>query len=330
MKHSRPPTGEAPPVPVQRVAEPAEPPAAQPPVSLRPLWQDPRRTVLETSRYDRVAQAAAATVIRDYSSSFSLACRLLSRPVRRHVRNVYALVRLADEVVDGPLARQAPERATALLDRLEQDTAAALRDGYSTNLVVHAFALTARACAIEQQLVTPFFTSMRADLAVTQHDEVSFARYVYGSAEVIGLMCLRVFLAEGSAAPGATEAQLVDGARRLGAAFQTLNFLRDLAADHEVLGRSYFPGVDPAHLTEADKHQILDEADGNLAAAGRVISLLPVGSRRAVAVAAAVFAELSRRLRRTPAEEILGRRISVPPAVKARIALTTSLRERPV
>jgi 15-cis-phytoene synthase len=329
MKLWRPPAEAGTPVIVQRVAQRAESPEAQPAVSLRNARQDTRRAVLETSRYDRVAQAAAATVIRDYSSSFGLASHLLSRPVRQHVRNVYAFVRLADEVVDGPQARQTPERAAALLDRLEQDTAEALREGYSTNLVVHAFALSSRVCSIDQQLVAPFFASMRADLTVTHHDEASFARYVYGSSEVVGLMCLRVFLAEGSAAPGATEAQLVDGARRLGAAFQTLNFLRDLAADHEHLGRSYFPGVDPAHLTEADKHQILDDADANLAAAVRVISLLPVGSRRAVAVAAAVFAELSRRLRHTPAEEILVRRIRVPAAVKARIALTTSLRRGP-
>jgi phytoene/squalene synthetase len=295
-------------------------------MSLRPSIRDV--PVADAVLYDRVAQAAAATVIRDYSSSFGLACRLLSRPLRGHVRNVYALVRLADEVVDGPLGVRAPGRAAALLDRLEQDTFEALRDGYSTNLVVHAFALTARTCGIAPELVTPFFASMRADLTVTRHDESSFARYVYGSAEVVGLMCLQVFLAEGQPAPGASEEQLREGARRLGSAFQKVNFLRDLGADHEGRGRSYFPGVDPAALTELEKHRILDDVDADLAAARPTIGLLPDGSRRAVAVAAAVFTELSRRLRRTPADQVVAGRVRVPSTVKARVALT-SLAQRP-
>ena len=301
-------------------------------MSLR-LPRDLRRPVTDSDRYDRVARAAAVGVIRGYSTSFGLACALLHQPVRDHVRNLYAMVRLADEIVDGPLGVSAPERAEIVPDRLEQDVGDARRDGYSSNLVVHAFALTARACGIGTDLVTPFFASMRADLTVREHDAESFERYVHGSAEVVGLMCLRAFLADLSGpdpSPAARAAydELAPGARRLGAAFQKVNFLRDLAADHRLRGRRYLPGIDPAHLTEADKHRVLDDLDADLAAAAPAVRRLPRSSRRAVAVAHALFAELADRLRATPAEAIAaGRRVRVPDAVKARIAVASIARQ---
>ncbi|WP_295702745.1 squalene/phytoene synthase family protein [Lapillicoccus sp.] len=298
-----------------------------------PLRSTRRPVASDTDLYDRVAQEAAATVIRYYSTSFGLACRLLGQPVRDRVRNVYALVRLADEIVDGPLGVHHPARAGALLDRLEEDTAEAVRDGYSTNLIVHAFALTARACAIEDDLIAPFFASMRADLTVREHDATSFDGYVYGSAEVVGLMCLRIFVADGAAAPDATPGvpvgydDLAPGARRLGAAFQKINFLRDLADDHEQRGRSYFPGIDPDHLTEDDKGRILDDIDADLAAAAAATRDLPRSSRRAVATAQSLFTELAVRLRATPAESLRRERVRVPSATKARIALTAVVRD---
>src|SRR4051794_4068661 len=227
------------------------------------------RTATDQQVYDRVARGAAAVVIRDYSSSFGLASRLLRGPVRSQVRNIYALVRLADEVVAGALALERPKRAADLLDRLESETLETMRDGYSTNLVVHAFALTVRECGIDERLVTPFFASMRTDLTVRQHDRHSFEEYVHGSAEVVGLMCLRVFLACPRAGDGqASYDELACGAGRLGAAFQKVNFLRDLAADYHERGRSYFPGIDPQRLSETDKHRLLDDIDADLVAAG--------------------------------------------------------------
>lgn len=286
----------------------------------------------EQLQYDEVAREAAAMVIRAYSSSFGLASRLLKEPVRGRIRDVYAFVRLADEVVDGPIGVARPERAAAALDRLEAETAEALVDGYSPNLVVHAFALTARRCGIDEELITPFLRSMRADLTVTEHDEASFADYVYGSAEVVGLMCLRVFLVdEGSGAPASrpTPAQVADletGARRLGAAFQKVNFLRDLGEDFRERGRRYFPGIDPAALTEADKHRLLDDIDADLAASRASVTALPRSSRVAVAAAHSLFDELSGRLRATPAVEIAQHRVRVPAAVKNRVAMTSLVR----
>lgn len=286
------------------------------------------------STYDRVASESAALVIRSYSTSFGVASRLLAQPVRTHVCNIYALVRIADEIVDDPdLPMTAPERAE-LLDRLQDDTERALRQGRSSNLVVHAFAMTARGCGIGLDLVLPFFDSMRTDLHVTEHDDASLERYVYGSAEVVGLMCLRTFLAApdaGSARSRGSEAgyeQLAPGARRLGAAFQKVNFLRDLAEDYDQLGRTYFPGLGIEDFTDRERDVILDDIDADLDAAAGVIPLLPDSSRRAVAAAHTLFGELAGRLRVTPAEQIRRQRVSVPSAVKAQLLLRTLVSRR--
>ena len=273
------------------------------------------------SLYDRVAEETAGVVIRRYSTSFGLASRLLTPEVRRHIENIYALVRVADEIVDGGAveAGVAPDGVAQLLDAFERETDAAMTLGYSTNLVIHAFALTARSTGFGPELTRPFFASMRADLSEIEHDAESFDLYVYGSAEVVGLMCLKAFLV-GVNHMETDAAALVHGARRLGAAFQKVNFLRDLAADYSELGRSYFPDVDVATFTEADKVRLLDDIDADLAASARVIPMLPASSRRAVALAQGLFAELSNRLRATPARELLNSRVRVPNPVKLRIA----------
>lgn len=266
--------------------------------------------------YDRTAGAAAAAVISAYSTSFSLASRLLGSRVRGHVRNVYALVRVADEVVDGPAAAAGlpPAGTRALLDELESETLGALRRGFSTNLVVHAFALTARECGIGPELVDPFFAAMRTDLDIRRHDAASHDVYVYGSAEVVGLMCLRVFLGAGCRVDTdpAAAALLTDGARRLGAAFQDVNFLRDLPDDADRLGRDYLGVADAAGRTA-----VLDRIDADLATARTAIPLLPEDCRRAVTAAHDLFAALSARLRRTDDDR---RRVSVPAALKAVLA----------
>jgi phytoene/squalene synthetase len=272
--------------------------------------------------YDTVSEGSSALVIREYSSSFGLASRLLAEPVRTQVRNVYALVRVADEIVDNPDPELAAGPRERMLTWLHQDVRHALDTGYSGNLVVHAFARTAVAVGIEDELVAPFFASMRMDLDTREHTQESFERYIYGSAEVVGLMCLRAFLAapDGPADRGAAYDALAPGARRLGAAFQKLNFLRDLAEDHDVLHRGYFPGLDLERFCDADRNRILDDIDADLAAAAAVVPDLPASSRRAVSAAHATFAELADRLHATPAPEIRRARVRVPGPVKLRIA----------
>lgn len=265
--------------------------------------------------YDRTAQQASAAVIEAYSTSFALACRLLGPRVRAHVRNIYALVRVADEVVDGAAEEAGLPVATQriLLDEFEVETLTALTRGFSTNLVVHAFARTARECGIGADLVRPFFASMRTDLTETSHDAASHDAYVYGSAEVVGLMCLQAFANAGREAPEEVDPALVDGARRLGAAFQDVNFLRDRADDRGRLGRDYL-GIDEGG--SGTRAEVLDRIDHDLDAAARTIPLLPADCRRAVTTAHGLFAELARRLRQDDGTQ----RVSVPNPVKATIA----------
>ena len=271
--------------------------------------------------YSDTAHLAAARVLGAYSTSFSLATRLLPPRVRGMIEDIYALVRVADEVVDGPAheAGLAPAECRSTLDALETETYAALRSGFSANIVVHAFAATARTVGIDASLVRPFFAAMRRDLDPTVAlSDGEFRTYVHGSAEVVGLMCLRAFL-HGHPVTPATRDRLEEGARRLGAAFQKINFLRDLGDDEDRLGRSYFPdsadGVD-----DERKAVIVKDIDADLDAARAAIPLLPAGPRRATALAAGLFAELNDRLRRTPTARLRGHRVSVPTAVKLRIA----------
>ncbi|WP_411700938.1 phytoene/squalene synthase family protein [Conyzicola sp.] len=271
--------------------------------------------------YDRVAEETASVVIRRYSTSFGLAARLLGAGVRQHVENIYALVRVADEIVDGAAVESGLDSVGAArqLNELERETDSAVAEGFSSNLVVHAFALTARETGFGTEYTAPFFESMRTDLTATEHDAESFDRYVYGSAEVVGLMCLRAFLVGESPTDEQNE-RFVRGARALGAAFQKVNFLRDLAADFETLGRSYFPGVSVDSFTEEDKIRLLDDIDNDLRVSAAIIPELPASSRKAVALAQGLFAELSVRLRATPAERLRTTRIRVPNPVKLRIA----------
>lgn len=265
--------------------------------------------------YDRTARDAAAAVISAYSTSFGLACRMLGPRPRPHVRNVYALVRVADEIVDGPAAAAGltADAERHVLDELETETFAAIERGFSSNLVVHAFASTARECGIGADLIRPFFASMRTDITETAHDAASHDEYVYGSAEVVGLMCLQVFVNAGAPHPSAAPERLVEGARRLGAAFQDVNFLRDHDHDSAGLGRDYL-GLDG---TAATRTAVLDRIDADLAAASAVIGDLPADCRKAVTAAHDLFAALSARLRRASTQT---GRVRVPDAVKAAIA----------
>lgn len=265
--------------------------------------------------YDKTARDAADIVIARYSTSFALACRLLGPRPRTHVRTIYALVRVADEIVDGPAVAaglSVPE-AEAMLNELEAETYRAIAQGFSANLVVHAFALTARECGIGEDLVAPFFASMRTDLSTSTHDDASHDDYVYGSAEVVGLMCLQVFVNAGEPRPRPADARLVDGARRLGAAFQDVNFLRDLDHDAFALGRDYL-GIGSGTVS---RDAVLDRIDADLAAAAATVPHLPKDCRRAVTAAHDLFSELSRRLR---AAEPGSGRVRVPDPVKARLA----------
>jgi len=268
------------------------------------------------AQYTAAAEAACNQVIAQYSTSFGWATRLLSREIRQPVRNIYALVRVADEIVDGAAAQAkaaggAVDPASAL-DDYEAAVYRALEDGFATDLVIHAFASTARDCGFGRDLIQPFFASMRADLTQTVHDQASLEQYIYGSAEVVGLMCLAAFIRHGGV-HYETEQKLAlaTGARALGSAFQKVNFLRDLAADFNTLGRSYFPGITAANFTDAQRDALVADIDGELAVAAKELPNLPAGCAKAVSAALLLFAELNLKISKTPAARLATTRIRV-------------------
>lgn len=282
---------------------------------------------LDAQSLDRYTQAAISSsreVIRSYSTSFGLASNLLKQPIRTHVQNIYALVRVADEIVDGAaagaLGPNSRTETSSQLDKLEQETYTAMKLGFSTNLVVHAFADTANKTGITKKLVEPFFYSMRLDLLKTKHDQKSFDLYVYGSAEVIGLMCLQAFKQSKIYSVQEQETLRI-GAQALGAAFQKVNFLRDLKADFEQLGRSYFPHVNVASFNEETKNRLVKEIKEDLALSAKTIPLLPSSSRKAVVAAQLLFDALNRKIQKTPATKLIKTRIRVTDIQKLFILL---------
>ena len=286
------------------------------------------------AKYDQVAERAADAVIRTYSTSFGAATRLLGPSVRADVRNIYALVRVADEIVDGAADGAGPGTdPRRLLDELEQQTLESIASGYSSNLIVHAFARTARSAGIDAGLITPFFGSMRADLDVSAHDAESLDEYVYGSAEVVGLMCLRVFLRD-ETRDAETVERLVAGARSLGSAFQKVNFLRDLAADRDGLGRIYFEGTASTDgtptLDDDRKMALVTDIDIDLADARTTIPMLPASAKRAVTAAHDLFFALNRRISQTPATTLATTRIRVPGGTKLWLWLRASAGAAPL
>jgi phytoene/squalene synthetase len=276
------------------------------------------------SLYTQAAEAASAVVIDNYSTSFGWATKLLGKDDRHHVRNIYALVRVADEIVDGAAAEALTSAIGidphAMLDKLEQETYRAVECGFSTNLVVHAFAFTARQVGIKRELIQPFFNSMRTDLFQRVHDKRSFEAYIYGSAEVVGLMCLQVFLNRTSVRDE-EKAEFVTGARALGAAFQKVNFLRDLSADFDKLGRSYFPLIRVEDFNNSERDRLVQDIRDDINTSKISLAKLPNSSKRAVGAALMFFDALNNKIAATPANELIKKRIRVSDPQKIFILL---------
>lgn len=283
----------------------------------------------ELLEFDRASERVARTIMSHYSTSFTLATSLLPRRVRRDITDIYAMVRIADELVDGlgPAAGLALTETAARLEAMREDVLGILNARHDRDCVVHAFGLAARRLGIGAELIDPFFASMRMDLSPEAHDRDSLNAYVYGSAEVIGLMCLRAFT-HGHPEPSPEVAAARDaGARRLGAAFQKINFLRDFGSDTDRLGRNYLPALEGDDvLDERSREYWLRECEADLAAGRDAIALLPRDCRLAVLTAHDVFAALAARIRRTPVNRWRSGRVRVPNAVKITIASRALLR----
>lgn len=260
------------------------------------------------TQYDDAAQAAARLLTLRYSTSFGASTRLLNPEIRKDIFNIYGMVRVADEIVDTYNGSNKP----VFLQSYENQVYDALEIGYSTDIILHAFQLTARKYGIGNDLISPFFASMRFDLLPFRSlSEKELQDYIYGSAEVVGLMCLKVFCMGDTAKYD----HLKTGAQALGAAFQKVNFLRDRAADMQTLGRNYFPGTQET-LTETDKARIIADIERDFALADAAIKGLPKNARPAVRLAYEYYTKLLNKLKNTPIEVINKRRIRIPNAHK--------------
>jgi phytoene/squalene synthetase len=238
----------------------------------------------------------------------------LERRLRDPIHAIYGFVRFADEIVD-TFHDHDKER---LLTRFREDTHDAVRNRISLNPILHSFQRVVNTYGIEQELYDTFLDSMAMDLGNVTYDKGAYENYILGSAEVVGLMCLRVFC-EGDQA---SYEHLKPSAMRLGAAFQKVNFLRDLKDDHQSLGRSYFPGVDVRRMDSATKQRIESEISADLDAALIGIRQLPKGSRFGVYMAYVYYLALFNKIKALPCEAILKERIRV--RNRNKIALLTT------
>lgn len=277
-------------------------------------------------RYDAAAIAATQRIIARYSSSFYLASRLLGGKIRQDIRSLYAVVRIADEIVDGT-AHAAGLTAAEVAERLDAYERAVIdapQLRFHTDPVLHAYAISARRCGFHAEHMRAFFASMRRDLKQETYEVADFQTYVYGSAEVIGLMCLDSFLS-GSKVASRRREILEDGARRLGAAFQKINFLRDLCEDRQILGRNYLPQLSGDGLDEPAKLRLIADIRADLAAARAATKYLPLSARIGVNAATGLFDEVTDRLERLSAAEILRRRVRVPGPQKVALLIPAFL-----
>lgn len=253
--------------------------------------------------FDMISKKSSRLTTIAYSTSFSMGIKVFSRRFHDPIYGIYGFVRFADEIVD--TFHDYDKRK--LFDRFKEDTYMAIDDRISLNPILNNFQWVVNKYKIEKELYETFLKSMEMDLHDLEYDRSKYEEYILGSAEVVGLMCLRVFC-EGDEDQ---YKKLKPSAMRLGAAFQKINFLRDLKHDVKGLGRSYFPHIDMNQFDDRTKIEIEKEIDGDFKAALVGIRQLPDGARFGVYVAYVYFYELFRKIRRYDASTILNRRIRI-------------------
>ncbi len=258
--------------------------------------------------YDELSIKISKQTTQKYSTSFSLGIKLLDSEIRNSIYGIYGFVRLADEIVDS--FHGFPQKE--MLEKLKVDVYHSIENKISTNPILHAFQLVVNSYKIPTELIEQFLISMEMDLDPLDYDKETYDRYILGSAEVVGLMCLIVFL------QGDQEkyAQLKPFAMKLGSAFQKVNFLRDLKDDYSTLGRTYFPEIDIANFNNTVKSEIEKdiEIDFNLGFEG--IKLLPTKTRLGVYIAFIFYKGLFKKIKKLEAEDLLQGRVRIPNAIK--------------
>jgi phytoene/squalene synthetase len=255
--------------------------------------------------FDHVSRQCSTVVTKSYSTSFSLATKMLSKSIRQDIYNIYGFVRLADEIVD---SFHNYDKDT-LFKNFEIDLERALSDKISLNPILNAFQETYHKYGVEKHLVDSFMGSMKMDLYKNKYlTEDEYKAYIYGSADVVGLMCLKVFV-KGDVV---RYEELKDAAMSLGSAFQKVNFLRDLKADHDDLSRTYFPNTNLNELDETSKHLIIEDIESDFYKGLMGIRQLPIEAKFGVFMAYRYYYQLLKKLKKTPALYLKSTRIRVP------------------
>ncbi len=257
-------------------------------------------------------------ITKRYSTSFSLGIRVFDKKYRPPIYAIYGFVRFADEIVD---TFHDFDKA-GLLQRFREETYEAISAGISLNPVLHAFQETVNRYGIERELIDAFLDSMAMDLHFSAYEDQLYSQYIYGSAEVVGLMCLRVFC-EGD---DAMYQRLKEPARSLGSAFQKINFLRDMASDYDDRGRVYFPGVDFTRFTNEDKKLIEADIKRDFDHGYQGILQLPKGVRLGVYLAYVYYIQLFKKISSAPANQVTRERIRVPDSKKIALLFSSALR----
>jgi len=270
--------------------------------------------------FHEVSEACSKITTERYSTSFSSAIKLLHKQMRPHIHNIYGFVRFADEIVDTFHGYNKEQ----LIAEFKKETYTAIERGISLNPILHSFQITVNHYKIDHALIDAFFHSMELDLNQYQYDANGYEEYIYGSAEVVGLMCLYVFC-EGC---NNSYHALKPAARSLGAAFQKVNFLRDIKNDFEGLNRTYFPGCDFKNFSEADKKAIEQDIQNDFNHAYQGILQLPVKARFGVYVAYKYYLSLFNKIKRLPSVNILEERVRIPNYGKALIVAKAGLRSQ--
>lgn len=261
--------------------------------------------------YTRASYQTSKLWTREFSSSFYKATTLLDEPIRTHIFNVYGLVRLADEIVDS----WRPSDMATMLSALEKDIYKATKSGFSTNPIVHAYAITVVQFGIDQDLIKAFFASMKMDITKSKYTQTEFERYIYGSAQSVGLMCLAVFVNGDRQMYN----RLKPAAMALGAGFQKVNFLRDLGSDEQELARYYFPKQNAKQITIKQYRAIIADINADFTTAQIGIVHLPKSSRYAVALALASYKLLLDKLSQQSLSDVYGARYRVGSLQKAQL-----------
>jgi phytoene synthase len=259
--------------------------------------------------FDKVSIKCSRITTRAYSTSFSLGIRCLEKELRDPIHAIYGFVRFADEIVDS----FHDYNKTQLFDRFKADTYTAIEEGISLNPILNSFQAAVRFYKIETELIETFLKSMEMDLTKKQYDYTGFKEYILGSAEVVGLMCLRVFC------KGDNEmyAKLKPFAMSLGSAFQKINFLRDMNADYMGMGRTYFPGVEMDEFNDNIKMEIEKSIEHDFKEGYRGIVQLPRSARFGVYIAYVYYLALFKKIKNMPSENVMKNRISIRKRHKA-------------